>query len=121
MSLWEQDMGPVPHRALASSYQETTAEQSQTAPDSTGPGRRRPLQAMDWQQVRRDQIVASKSDSHNGPAHVDAPEASARPRRATQAASTKTSPARRKAAAEKAPSGNGRGPALVIVESPKKA
>jgi DNA topoisomerase-1 len=65
--------------------------------------------------------VASKSKSDNGPVNDAAPEPPAKSRRASKAASTKKAPARRKADAGKEPSGNGKGPALVIVESPKKA
>jgi DNA topoisomerase I len=65
--------------------------------------------------------VASKSNPPNGTVG-DAPfEAPAKKRRASKTASPKKAPARRKAAEGEGPSANGNGPALVIVESPKKA
>ncbi len=65
--------------------------------------------------------MASKSNSKNGTVQDAAPEAPARARRSPKAASPEKAPARRKAVQRKEPSGNGQGPALVIVESPKKA
>jgi DNA topoisomerase-1 len=60
-------------------------------------------------------------NSQDGSVNDAQPDAPARKRRAPKAASPKKTPARRKAADAQAPSRNGDGPSLVIVESPKKA
>jgi DNA topoisomerase I len=65
--------------------------------------------------------VANKSNAPE-PTVSDAPfDAPEKKRRTPKADAPKKAPARRKAAGERKPSENGDGPALVIVESPKKA
>ena len=65
--------------------------------------------------------MASKSKTQNGPDDGAQAESPVKKRGAAKAASTKKAPARRKAAEKAEPSANGKGPSLVIVESPKKA
>ena len=65
--------------------------------------------------------MASKSKAQNGSVDVAESEAPAGKKRAPKAASSKKSPARSKSAEAQEVSGNGGGPSLVIVESPKKA
>ncbi len=65
--------------------------------------------------------MASKSKTQNGPDDGAQAESPVKKRGAAKAASAKKAPARRKAAEKAEPSANGKGPSLVIVESPKKA
>jgi DNA topoisomerase-1 len=65
--------------------------------------------------------VASKSNRRDVTVNGDTPEAPAKKRRGAKESAPTKAPSRRKVAAEREPSGNGNGPSLVIVESPKKA
>jgi DNA topoisomerase-1 len=65
--------------------------------------------------------VASKSKTQNGPDDGAQAESPVKKRGAAKTASPKKAPARRKSAEKAEPSANGKGPSLVIVESPKKA
>ncbi len=65
--------------------------------------------------------MASKSKSRDGSVNEANAQAPAKKPRSPKAAAPKKAPARRKSADEPAALANGTGPALVIVESPKKA